>query len=77
MTKATLDIVVYAEVALNHISKIPDNLIGILVEQPLQLGHLLVVVEVLLILCVQLNKDSLIVLQCLNKLLSASLLCQI
>ena len=32
MTKTTLDIVVYAEVALNHISKIPDNLIGILVE---------------------------------------------
>ena len=32
MTKTTLDIVVYAEVALNHISEIPDNLIGILVE---------------------------------------------
>ena len=32
MTKATLDIVVYTEVALNHISEVPDNFIGILVE---------------------------------------------
>ena len=48
--KAALDVVVHAQVALHHICEVPDNLVGIFVEQTLKLRHLLVVVEVLFIL---------------------------
>ena len=76
-SKAALDIVVNSEIALNHISEVTDNFICILVEQSLQFRHFLVVVEVLFVFGVQLNENGLIVLQCLDELLSTALLSQI
>ena len=76
-TKTALDIVVDSEVALDHISEVAYNFICVFVEQALQFRHFLVVIEVLLVFGVQLNKDGLIVLQCLDELLSAALLGQI
>lgn len=72
--EAALDVVVHAEVAFDDISEIPDNLVCILVKQALQLAHFLVVIEILFILSVKLDKDTLKVLERLNQLLSAALL---
>ena len=60
--EATLDVVVHAQVAFNDFSEIPDDLIGIFIEQALQFAHLLIVVEVLLILSIEFDEDALKVL---------------
>ena len=55
--KAALDVVVHSEVALNDISEILHNFVGILVKESLKFGHLLVVVEILFVLGVQLDEN--------------------
>ena len=64
--EAALDVVVHAQVALNDFSEIPDDLIGIFIEQALQFTHLLIVVEVLLILSIEFDEDALKVLKRLD-----------
>ena len=49
-TETALDVVVDAKISFDHVCEVTDNLIGVFVEQSLQLGHLLIVIEVLLIL---------------------------
>lgn len=60
--EAALDVVVHAQVAFNDFSEIPDDFIGIFIEQALQFAHLLIVVEVLLILSIEFDEDALKVL---------------
>ena len=76
-SKTTLDIIVDAQIALNHVCKVAYNLVCILIKQTLQLGHLLVVIEVLFVLGIKLNEDCFKMLQSLNELLGATLLSQI
>ena len=75
--EAAFDVVVDAQIALNHVIEVTDDLVGVLVEQALQFRHFFVVVEVFLVLGVQLNENRLEVLQRLNELLRAALLCQV
>ena len=74
VAEAGLDVVVDAEVLLDQLAELAQNLIRVLIEQPLQLGHLLVVVEVLLVLGVQLREDGEVVLECVQQLVHAPLL---
>ena len=74
--KTTLNIVVDAKISLHHVIEIIDDLICVLVQQSLQLGHLLIVIEVLLILCIELDENCQIMPQCLYQLLSTTLLGQ-
>ena len=73
-SETTLDVVVNSEVSFNEVVKVVNNLICVLVEKSLQLAHLLVVVEVLLVLGVKLFEDELVVLEGLNQLVLTSLL---
>ena len=76
-SEAAFDVVVDSQVALDNIGEVLNDLVCILVEESLQFGHLLVIVEILLILGVKLNKDGLKVLEGLYELLSAPLLGQV
>ncbi len=76
-SKAAFDIVVYSKVSFNYIGKIAHDFISIFVKKTLQLAHLLIIIEVLFVLCIQLRENILKVFQCLNKLCSTSLLSQI
>ena len=76
-SEAALDVVVHAKIALDDIGEVTDNLVGVLVEEALELGHFLVVVEIFLVLSVELDKNALEVLQGLDQLLSAPLLGQV
>ena len=60
--KAALDVVVHSQVSFNDVSEVPHNLIRVFVEQSLELAHFFIVVEVLLVLCVELNENVLVVL---------------
>ena len=75
--KTALDVVVDTQIALNHIRELSDDLIGVLVEQSLQFGHFLVIVEILLILSVKLNENGFEVFQSLDELLGTLLLRQV
>ena len=61
-SKAALDVVVHSQVSFNDVSEVPYNLIRVFVEQSLELAHFFIVVEVLLVLCVELNENVLVVL---------------
>jgi len=76
-SKTTLDIIVDAQIAFNHVCEVAYNLVCILIKQTLQLGHLLIVIEVLFVLGIKLNEDCFKMLQSLNELLCATLLSQI
>jgi len=76
-TKTALNVVVHSQVSLDHICEVTHDFVGIFIQETLQLAHLLVVVEILLVLSVKLDKNRLEVLQRLNELVSASLLRQI
>ena len=76
-TKTAFDVVVDSQVALHDVSEIAHDLISIFVEQPLQLAHFFIVIEILLVLSVKLREDGLKVLERLNKLQSTALLGQI
>lgn len=65
-TKAVLDVVVNTHVAVDQVVKVVHNIVCVFVEQPLQLGHLLVVVKVFFVLCVKLVENLVIVLQSLD-----------
>ena len=60
--KAVLDVVVHSQVPVDNIIEVINDLIRILVKQPLQFGHFLVVVEVLLVLSIELVEDLIVVL---------------
>ena len=60
--KTALNVVIDSQVALDHVCKVTYNLICILVEQALKLGHFLIVIEVLFVLGVQLDEDRLVML---------------
>ena len=75
--ETTLNVVVHSQVTLHDICEVSHNLVGILVEKALQLAHLLVVIEVLLILGIQFDEDILEVLERLNQLFSTTLLSQV
>ena len=72
--ETTLDVVVDSQIPLNHIIKISDDLIRILIKKSLQLGHLLIVIKVFLILSIQLYEDGIVMLQSFDQLLGSSLL---
>ena len=75
--KTALDVVVDTQIALNHIRELSDDLISVLVEQSLQFGHFLVIVEILLVFSVKLNENGFEVFQSLNELLGTLLLRQV
>ena len=72
--KAALDIVVDPEIPLDKVVEITDDLVGVFVEQPLELAHLLIIIEVLLVLGVQLIENGMVVPQSLDQFLSTPLL---
>ena len=55
--ETTLDVVVHAKVALHNICEVSHNFIRVLVQEALQLAHLLVVVEVFLVFSVEFDED--------------------
>jgi hypothetical protein len=73
-SETTLDVVVDTEVSLDEVVKVVNDLICVLVEESLELAHLLIVVKVLLILGVKLLEDELVVSEGLNQLVLTSLL---
>ena len=74
--KTALDVVVNAKISLYQVIEIIDDLICVLVQQSLQLGHLLIVVEVLFILSIQLDENRQVMPQRFYQLLCTALLGQ-
>ena len=73
-SKAALDVVVNAKISFDKVIEIMDYLIGVLVKKSLQLAHLLIVIEVLLVLRIELIEDGMVVFESLNQLILSSLL---
>ena len=74
--EAALDVVVHAQIPLNQVVEIVHDLVSVLVQESLQLTHLLVVIEVLLVFRVKFIENRMVVFQSLNQLFCASLLGQ-
>jgi hypothetical protein len=73
-TEAVFDIVIHAQVSVDDVIEIINNLVCILIEQPLELGHFFIVIEVLFILSIQLSEDLIVVLQGVDQLFGSLLL---
>ena len=74
--EAALNVVVHAQIPLDQVVEIIYDLVSVLVQESLQLTHLLVVIEVLLVLRVKFIENRMVVFQSLNQLFCASLLGQ-
>ena len=75
--EAALDVVVNSEIAVDKVIEVVNDFICVLIEQPLELRHFLIIIEVLLILRIQLVKYLIVVLKCLNQFFGTFLLCKI
>ena len=54
--KAALNVVVKTQIFLNQFVEVTEDIVRILIKEALQLGHLLVVVEVFFVLGIELVK---------------------
>ena len=72
--EAVLDVVVNPEVGFDQSGEVSDDFVGFLVQQSLQLGHILEFVEILFELRVEVQENLLVVSQDFNKLLLRNLL---
>lgn len=73
-TKTTLNVVIDSQILLDQVNELGQNLIWVLIQQPLQLAHLLIIIEVFLILGIQFHKHLEVVPQRLQQMLIRLLL---
>ena len=64
--KAALNVVVDPKIPLNEVVKVIGDFVSILIEQPLELAHFFVIIEVFLVLGVQLIENRVVMPQRLD-----------
>ena len=72
--KAALNVVINSEIPLNEVVEVISDFVGILIEQPLELAHFFVIIEVFLVLGVQLIENCVVVPKRLDQLFCTPLL---